>query len=869
MLINEHKLDILLISESHFTDRSQVNIKNFTTYSTQHPDGTAHAGTALIVRSSIKHHELPSYKTEHLQATTIAVEGKTGHFNVSAVYCPPKHTIKEEQLTHYFNTLGPRFLAGGDWNSKHPHWGSRLATTRGRQLKLSVDRNNLTTISTPEPTHWPADVNRLPDVIDFFISKGMSQYSVIINSCLDGSSAHTPVLLTIGTTLLEYEITPKLYNKHTDWDSFRDVIERRLTLQIALKTPEDIEVAATHLTNLIQVACWSTTPNIPAKSRNHNKVPMEIRAKIQEKRRLRRVWHCSRHSEDKKAFNLAINELKELISEAKNATLTSYLNSLTATKATNYSLWKATSDFNQPMKTRPPIKLANSKWARTAQERVDAFANHLADVFKPNDHTENDDPNIDLILSQDFQLDLPVKPTNPREIIRLLSKLDNKKAPGFDQITKEVLTQLPRKGIVFLTTLFNGILRVGHYPSIWKTSQIIMVHKEGKPANEVGSYRPISLLPVISKLFEKVLLSRMLQTLTEKSVIPDHQFGFRQEHGTVEQVHRVVDQIRKSLELKEYCSAAFLDIQQAFDKVWHEGLLFKIKNLLPHSFFGILNSYLSQRIFQVKDGEYTSNFHDIQAGVPQGSVLGPVLYTIFTSDLPETPGVVTATFADDTAILSSSKDPNEASQHLQEGLDKIEQWLSKWKIKASASKSTHATFALRKGDCPPVSLGSNTLPHNTSVKYLGMHLDRRLTWRTHIKKKRDELNLRYRNLHWLLGRNSVLSIDNKLLIYKVVLKPVWTYGIQLWGSACNSNKIIIQRAQNSILRNLSNAPWFLMNSELHDELKINTISDEIKLTSTKYKERLHAHPNHLATQLTTISYPKRLRRQHIIELDGL
>lgn len=867
VLLDTHKLDILLISETHLTDRSSVNIKNYTTHNTKHPDGTAHGGTAVIIRSSIKHHELAQYGTEHIQATTIAVEGKTGNFNVSAVYCPPKHKIKEEQWTHYFSTLGPRFMAGGDWNAKHPHWGSRLTSTRGRQLKLSIENNNLTTLSTAEPTHWPTDISKLPDTIDFFICKGMTQYFTSTTSCLDGSSNHTPVLLTISTILLEYEPTPKMYNKDTDWDSFGDIINRTLNLQIALKTPEDIDTAATQFTNLIQVASWLTTPDKPANKLRHNSVPWEIRKKIQEKRRLRRVWHCSRHHEDKKAYNKAMTELKEVLRNAKNETTVQRLEALTANKSTNYSLWKATSDLNQPKRTRPPLKLEGGKWARTPQQRIDTFANHLSTVFQPNEGIHSEDSDIDETLNQDFQLDVPIKHTTPREVFRTLSRLDNNKAPGFDQITKEVLIRLPKKGIVFLTTLFNGIMRVGHYPSIWKISQIIMIFKEGKPTNEVSSYRPISLLPVISKVFEKILLSRMVKILQQRTIIPDHQFGFRREHSTIEQVHRVIDQIRKTLENGEYCSAAFLDVQQAFDKVWHKGLLSKIKTLLPHPFFGLLKSYTSERIFQVKDGEYTTKLHDIKAGVPQGSVLGPVLYTIYTCDLPETPDVVIATFADDTAILASSKDRNQASQNLQRGLDKIEEWLKKWRIKASASKSTQITFALRVGDCPPVHLGDTTLPHNESVKYLGMHLDRRLTWKKHLQMKREQLNRTYRGLQWLLGRNSVLSTDNKLLIYKVVLKPIWTYGIQLWGSACNSNIAIIQRAQNGILRNLSNAPWFLRNCELHEELNFKTVSDEIRQNSMNYKQRLATHPNPLATELLTINHPKRLKRNHIVELD--
>lgn len=469
-------------------------------------------------------------------------------------------------------------------------------------------------------------------------------------------------------------------------------------------------------------------------------------------------------------------------------------------------------------------------------------------------------------LDQDFQLDLPIRPVTPKEIVFEIKRLDGKKAPGFDLITKEVLQQLPQKGIIYLTTLFNGILRVQHFPLLWKVSQIIMVYKEGKQANEVSSYRPISLLPVISKLFERVLLKRMSPALADRKIIPEHQFGFRQRHGTTEQVHRVYDTIRSALENKEYCSSAFLDIQQAFDRVWHEGLLCKIKTFLPHTYYTLLNSYLKDRIFQIKDGEETSGFYNITAGVPQGSVLGPVLYTIFTADLPETPNVTIATYADDTAILANSKNPHEASELLQNSLNKVDDWLKKWRMKASASKSVHVTFSLRRGDCSPVNLGNHPLPHSDTVKYLGMHLDRRLTWKKHLQTKRDQLGLKYRGLYWLLGRNSKLSVDNKLLIYNTVLKPVWTYGIQLWGSACTSNINFIQRFQNGLLKNISNAPWFIRNTELHEILNVNMVYEEIKTSAQAYQEKLRNHPNQLAQRLTKPSYKRRLKRKDVMEL---
>jgi hypothetical protein len=126
-------------------------------------------------------------------------------------------------------------------------------------------------------------------------------------------------------------------------------------------------------------------------------------------------------------------------------------------------------------------------------------------------------------------------------------------------------------------------MQTGYFPAQWKVSQIITILKPGKPADEVTSYRPISLLPILSKLFEKLFLTRLQLLLHEQRTIPDHQFGFRQKHATIEQVHRVTNAITEALENYKYCTAAFLDISQAFDKVWHGELICKLRPLFPAS----------------------------------------------------------------------------------------------------------------------------------------------------------------------------------------------------------------------------------------------------------------------------------------------
>lgn len=868
-LIDINKLDIVLISESHLSDRVSFSLKGYHVYSTNHPDGTSHAGSAIIIRNNIKHYVLPEYRKDHLQATTILIQEKIGELSVSAVYCPPRYNISDKNFDTFFNTLGTRFIVGGDWNAKNTFWGSRTTQTRGRNLKNSIQKCNLGVLTTGKPTHWPTDPKKNPDLIDFFIYKGISDHYMTIEPCDDSASDHTPIIATVSSLIIERTHRNNMYNYKTDWNAFREYASENLDLKIPLKTDDDIELATEIFTKTIQRACWLTTPELPKKTNIYQNVPLEIREKVLEKRRLRRIWHNSRLKTDKTKLNKAAENLKKFLSDIENETLQNRLEQMSCTGRKEHSLWQAVKSSKKPQSAQYPLKIAENTWAKTDTKKAEAFGLYLQDVFTPNlTDDASTEEEIDEYLNSDLQLSPPIKSFSPPEIWKTVRALDLHKAPGFDLITAEVLRELPKKAIVYLTSLFNGMLRTSCFPLLWKVSRIIMVPKHGKDQFLVSSYRPISLLPVLSKLFEKLLLKRLKVVIEDQTLIPDHQFGFRSQHSTIEQVHRIAHKIRQTLEKRQYCSAVFLDVQQAFDRVWHKGLLYKLKKNLPHNFYTLLKSYLKDRIFQVVVNDSHSKFYDIKAGVPQGSVLGPVLYTLFTADLPNTPNVLSATFADDTAALSSDSNPSLASQRLQVHLDNIHQWMTKWRIKASASKSTHVTFTLKKENCPPVKLGRTSIPHNDVAKYLGMHLDRKQTWQIHIKKKRDELNMRFRSLMWLMGRHTKLSLNNKVLLYKTVLKPVWTYGIELWGTASNSNVEILQRFQNAVFRTISNAPWFVKTAEIHDYLEMPTIKEEIAKSSKRYKTRLSKHVNKLAACLTDKSSDvKRLKRLSINDLD--
>jgi hypothetical protein len=148
--------------------------------------------------------------------------------------------------------------------------------------------------------------------------------------------------------------------------------------------------------------------------------------------------------------------------------------------------------------------------------------------------------------------------------------------------------------------------------------------KPGKDPKKVKSYRPISLLPILAKLLEKLILRRIDSEFSNSDWIPHHQFGFRRAHSTIQQCHRVTHTILSALNNKEYCTAVFLDVSQAFDMVWHPGLLYKIKQHLP-AFYPPLKSYLGDRYFRTRVKGEVSTLFPIKSGVPQDSVLGPLL----------------------------------------------------------------------------------------------------------------------------------------------------------------------------------------------------------------------------------------------------
>ena len=315
--------------------------------------------------------------------------------------------------------------------------------------------------------------------------------------------------------------------------------------------------------------------------------------------------------------------------------------------------------------------------------------------------------------------------------------LPGKKAPGVDGIQNLILKNLPRKAIVQFMYIINASIKKYHFPTNWKTGVIVPIHKTGKKEAEASSYRPISLLPTMSKVLEKIVHSRLNRFEKANNILIDEQFGFREKHSTVQQVTRIVNDVSTNFNRELVTVMLLLDIEKAFDTVWIEGLINKLmKQKYPPILIKFIASYLNGRHLRVQINNIKYTKRPIQAGVPQGSVLGPKLFNVYLNDIPTFTKTKLALFADDTAIYAHSYNAIIAAKEIQTHMTILEPYYRKWKIHLNETKTEVITFTKKKERNSRIFQPITVYGHKTTpvkaVKYLGVYLDTGLTYRNHI-----------------------------------------------------------------------------------------------------------------------------------------
>ncbi|CAK1587705.1 unnamed protein product [Parnassius mnemosyne] len=516
----------------------------------------------------------------------------------------------------------------------------------------------------------------------------------------------------------------------------------------------------------------------------------------------------------------------------------------------------------------PPLSRPDGTVAFEDEEKAECFADSIAAQCSPSSQPV-DPSHIQAVEDEVRRRNSPSTASEPisvsnDEISSLIKGLKPKKAPGADGISNQALKHFPEQVLTLLSIIFNACFNLSYFPTTWKEATVIGIPKPGKPLNLPSSHRPISGLKAMGKLFERVIQNRMRRYLFptdgDPIVIP-HQFGFRAKHSCPQQVHRIVEYILSGFYPRRHKTiAVFFDIAKAFDRVWHEGLIYKLYKIgLPDRLVRLVASYLKHRTFRFRHEGTLSSQRPIKAGVPQGSVLAPLLYILFTNDIPiPSKGVQLSLFADDTALYCKGTSLPFIRNKIQKSVDDLGAWFKKWRIDVNPEKSSAVHFDYKRRrlkNTPPIRMLGTPVPWHTTAKYLGVTLDTSLTFRSHVKRVTRHARFYLGRLNSMLGRHSKMSIRNKRTLYKVCIRPVMSYAGSIFAHA--DPKIIneLQVVQNLFCRRATNAPWYVRNADLHRDLELPTIQQFLKKLSENFFKASESHSNHFIREAANYAAP--------------
>ena len=376
-----------------------------------------------------------------------------------------------------------------------------------------------------------------------------------------------------------------------------------------------------------------------------------------------------------------------------------------------------------------------------------------------------------------------------------------------------------------IAQIFNNIIQSGQYPDILKLACITAIFKGGDKTNP-NNYRPISSLPILNKLFEK-LLHKRLNSYFENNIFCKEQYGFRKKKSTSDAVNELLSKAYSAINKKEHLGAVFLDLSKAFDTVSHDILLLKLEHYgIRGTPLKLLESYLSNRHQFVTVNGYKSKTKEINIGVPQGSVLGPLLFLIYINDLPlSTRNMKSILFADDTTLFASHRDAITLTKIMSDDLALVREWLIANRLTLNINKTYYTIFTTGTRFLPNdlrVTIGEHAIERRLSGKFLGMTLDDKLTFKEHINTVKGKVS-KLVGLLFQLKKVFPLEVLNKL--YYSLIYPHLNYCILAWGSAKPTFLYPLITLQKRIARILTDSSYYAHSDPLFNQLKMMKIKD--------------------------------------------
>ena len=568
----------------------------------------------------------------------------------------------------------------------------------------------------------------------------------------------------------------------------------------------------------------------------------QVRKLYKECHRLHKIKQRTRNPLDIQKYRDKRREAKNTFAEAKRDYYTNLSHKIMDPNTTSKSYWKLVKSVygNKQHVSIPPL-LENGVLINSDTEK----ANLLNAYF--TSQTIPPDSNMPL---PDFEFLTNARLNNivitPSLVKRVLSNLDPSKASGPDEISNRVLKLCADSLCNPLSVIFNKSLELGLFPDQWKEALVTAIFKKADRQLKVN-YRPISLLCCLSKVFERLVFNDLYEYLTTNGLLASCNSGFRKNDSTINRLLALLDTIHKGLEDRKDAILILLDISKAFDKVWHPGLMFKLKQLgITGNLYSWINSYLSNRSQKVVIGGKTSTSLPTHAGVPQGSILGPLLFLVFINDMSSHIELECHQFADDTTFIYITKTPSAAPAIITNQLCTLTRWSKQWRVTFNASK-THFMYITYKHNRPqidPIYLDNTVISEVTSHTNLGLLIKNNLSWKDHVNSLVEKAQ---RRLNILARYKYTLPRAVKERLYITMVRPILEYGDVIYDAAPLSTVNLVERVQRRAALICTGAYRHTETQALLRELSwqpLSTRRHTHKLTLF-YKIYHHIYPNYL------------------------
>jgi len=488
---------------------------------------------------------------------------------------------------------------------------------------------------------------------------------------------------------------------------------------------------------------------------------------------------------------------------------------------------------NQKYSTIPPL-IENNNTIDNASEK----SNILNNFFASKSTVNNPEDALPVLQKHPNITPLNTINTSPIEVAKIVRQL-KKSQMSHCGIPGKFISFISTPLSFSLSTLFNNLFSIGHYPDLWKISHVTAIFKNKGSKTDKNNYRPISLLPTLSKVCESIIHHRLLAHCTEYNIISEKQAAYIRGDSTVNQLLYIVHKIRQAWSQNRIVHGTFLDVKAAFDRIWHKGLLHKLNSIgVEGKLLDLFVSYLADRKQVVVVDDEKSNVASINAGVPQGSKLGPLLFIIYINDIITDIESDMLIFADDCSLLATSNDSYQTTLILNRDLDKISQWAFRWKFTFNADKSKNIIFS-NKHNCNlslPLVLNDNYIEKVYNHKHLGVILTSDLDWTLQVHQVCLTANRKLA----VLRKVQYLQRSTLDMLYKTTVRSVIDYGLVIYYNNLNQGQL---RKFNSLQYNagklVSGALQYTSQSKIEAELGWESIESRSYFLGLSLFHKVH------------------------------